>query len=732
MDPLDRLADRVGIEAGYRDNWQNHVATSTESKTAILTAMGLAAADAGQRAATLEALESRPWRRLVEPVAVIAAEAQPATLTVTVPETLADRRLAWAITEEGGNRRRSVEPIAALRVSETRDEADGRRQRRLLTLPGGLPDGYHRLRVGVEGVSDQAAECLLIVAPRRCWSPDDIAPGDKMWGVSCQLYALRSAGGWGVGNFSDLTRLAELAAAQGADVVGLNPLHALFPADPGQCSPYSPASRDFLNILYIDVEAVPDFAEAPEARAMVSQRMFRRRLAAARDAETVDYPAVTALVLPVLEALYQGFRARHLASPTARGRAFRDFRAGHGDALRGFATFMALHQRLAADDPAMLYWRDWPEGYRRPDSPAVAAFVAAHPQRVEFHEYLQWIADEQLQAAAARAQGAGMRIGLYRDLAVGVGPGSAAAWADGDALLSGISVGCPPDLLARLGQNWGLAPFDPLALYERAYAPFIAALRANMRHAGALRIDHAMGLMHLYWVPRGLATDQGAYVSYPFQALLRILALESRRNRCLVIGEDLGTIPDDFSPAVADAGVLSYRVLFFERIVDGPFARPSTYPEAALVTGSTHDLPTLAGFWAGRDLEWRRLLSLYPDDAVRDADAAGRIADRRRLIDALIDAGLWPPDPPTDSEALAYGPDLRVAIQRFLARTPTRLFMVQLEDALGQIEQMNLPGTVDGHPNWRRKLALTVDRIFHDGDVGTVLQVIRDERSMQT
>jgi 4-alpha-glucanotransferase len=356
-------------------------------------------------------------------------------------------------------------------------------------------------------------------------------------------------------------------------------------------------------------------------------------------------------------------------------------------------------------------------------------FASDHADTITLHIWLQWLADSQLSEVTSRASEGGMAVGLYRDLAVGVGPASASAWATPDRFVNGISVGAPPDLLNRLGQNWGLLPFNPMELADNRYAAWIDALRANMRHAGALRIDHAMALQHGYWVPDGISAAAGAYVTFPFDDLLRILALESRRNRCLVVGEDLGTVPEGFREIMAQSGVLSYRVMMFERVGDEQlFTRPSAYPDGALVTFGTHDLPTLAGFWTGADLEIRRDYALYPSEAERDADAEGRIADRRRLIDALIDAGVWPAEPPTDSGTLPISAELAEAVQRFLAMTPSRLMMVQLEDLLLLRDMMNLPGTVREHPNWRRRLPIDLDTLFSRSDIKGQLAAIDDMR----
>ncbi len=725
MDPLDALAEAAGIEPGYHDIWHNHIVATPDQKRRMLAAMGIAAADAKECRASLEAILARRWQRLAPPVAVIPAEHQPGEIALCLAAGF-DGMVDWTLTEGSGAVREGSLAASDLPVVEDGGRESGDRVLRRFTLPDDLPEGYHGIVLSTSGNPQSDAHCRLIVAPRRCWGPEDAVGPDRVWGLSCQLYSLRSGRNWGVGNFSDLARLSSDAAKQGADLIGLNPLHALFPAEPTQCSPYSPASRVFLNVLYIDAEAVPEFSDCGAAIALTADPEFQVRLKAARASELVDYPATAALLFPVLEAVFAHFQAN--AGP-ARRAAFDAFRAEVGPPLRRFALFMALQEHFVAEaDLSMMDWRRWPLPFQDPDSGDVADFAEAKSGRVAFHEYLQWLADEQLAAAADSAARAGMRVGLYRDLAVGVGPASATAWAEGGALLPEASIGAPPDLLNRVGQDWGLAPLGPAALRDAGYRPFIAAVRANMRHAGALRIDHAMGLMHQYWVPKGLKADQGVYVTYPFQDLLRILALESRRQRCMVIGEDLGTVPAGFRETMAEAGILSYRVLPFERTEGDLFARAETYPEAALVTGSTHDLATLAGLWAGRDLHWRRTLSLYPDDEVRDTDASERIADRRRLIDALIDAGLWPADPPVDTEAMEFDTALMIALQRFLAVTPSRLHVVPLEDALRMVEQMNLPGTIDEHPNWRRKLPLPIDQVFRESGVAELLTALRAAR----
>ncbi|MGH7090687.1 MAG: 4-alpha-glucanotransferase, partial [Stellaceae bacterium] len=434
----------------------------------------------------------------------------------------------------------------------------------------------------------------LIVPPPLCHVPAALAGEAKSWGVTAQLYSLRSARNWGMGDYGDLAALAALAAGRGAAVVGINPLHALFPAEPRHISPYSPSSRLFLNALYLDIAAMPDLADAESARTRIAAPEFAAALAAARDAALIDHVAVAALKQPVLRLVYQSFAARHLApdggAGTARGAAFREFQQAGGTELEDFGRFNALHATMWRR--GQFSWRDWPGELGDARSREVASFAAAHRAEIDYHHYLEWEGRRQLDAARG-----GLRVGLYRDLAVGVDPSGADAWAEPRLFCNAAAIGAPPDLLNLKGQDWGLAPLNPVMLRRAAYRPFIAALRANMRHAGMLRIDHAMMLKQLYWVPRGAPPSEGAYVGYPFADLLGILALESARNRCAVIGEDLGTVPPGFSEILNDAGVLSYRLLLFERTEDGGFLPPKAYPRPAAAAFSTHDIATLKGFW---------------------------------------------------------------------------------------------------------------------------------------
>lgn len=721
MSDLDRLADLLGVEPLYHDIWGNRRETSAATKRALVAAMGLPTATDEEVAASLRTVERRSWSRPLPPV-LVTGEGQGIGLGVALPAGLDDATLVWDLTPEGAAALGGRVTVRDLPVEE-RATLDGMGyERRSLgaLLPVSLPIGYHRLVLHVEvpGGVGLSGATTLIVAPERCVTVEEMVSAGRSWGIGLQVYSLRSDRDWGMGDFGDLSGFAEVAGRLGAGLVGLNPLHALFPADPNHIGPYSPSSRQFLNILYIDPASVPELADADDLRARIAAPAFESALAAARQAELVDYPAVAALKLPVLEELHARFR--NLPDGHPRKAAYARFRGEMGAALDRHALFDALHEHFFRKDPSLWMWRSWPAAFQDPGSAEVAAFAADNADRVDFFAWAQFEADRQLGEAAARGTSAGLAMGFYRDLAVAVHPGGGSAWAEPSMLVQGANVGAPPDQFNLKGQNWGLAPLSPLGLREAAYRPFVELLRANMRHAAALRIDHVMALQHLFWIPED--GSDGAYVAYPFHDLLRIVALESRRNRCVVIGEDLGTVPEGFRPALEQAGILSYRVLYFERTADGGFKPPGDYPAGSMATVSTHDLAPFKGFWTGRDLEWRQRLSLYPDDASRDKDRWDRGVDRWRLLQALSREGLRRPDSyPTEDGDQPFRIELSAAVHAYLARTPSRIVMVQIEDALADDEQPNLPGTVDQHPNWRRRLPCKLEELEADVDLRRIL-----------
>ncbi|HUY03028.1 MAG TPA: 4-alpha-glucanotransferase [Rhodocyclaceae bacterium] len=722
---LRHLAELCGILPDYHDIWGNRHVVSDLTRRHLLSAMHLPV-DGDLTALALE-FENRDWLRPLAPAMVLKAQAEPPRIAVTLPAALAQRNFEWSLTLESGESQSGAFLLADLEAVAERSVAGTLYQRRVLPLPLPLAAGYHRFELGQE--NEAPARMLLIVAPAGCYQPQAVQDGGRIWGPTVQLYGLRSQRNWGIGDFSDLAVLFDLTAASGAAIVGVNPLHALFPDCPGQFTPYSPSSRLFVNILYIDVEAVADFLESEAARSLVADPNFQARLRRLRESELVDYEGVTATKLKALDLAYQHFRDHHLIAGTERARAFRRYCAEQGPALASHALFEALQAHFRKLDDAVWGWPAWPQAYRDPQAPAVAAFARTHDAEVDFYAYLQWQAELQLGAACERSLQLCLGVGLYQDLAVGVNPGGAETWANQDVYAQGAHAGAPPDDFSLHGQDWGLPPFVPHWLRDAAYAPFIATLRANMRHCGALRIDHVMSLTRLFWVPAGASAAEGAYVSYPLDDLLGILALESQRNRCLVIGEDLGTVPDGLRPALASLGVLSYRPLFFARNGDNDFLPPAHYPDQALVSVGTHDLPTLRGFWRGHDLETRDRLELFPSEELRTSLLAARAQDRARLLLALSREGLLPGGLSTDPRALPeITPELAAAVHLYLARTPAKVMVVQPEDVFAVLEQTNLPGSVAEYPNWRRKLPLALERWREDREFRALGESLRRER----
>jgi 4-alpha-glucanotransferase len=531
--------------------------------------------------------------------------------------------------------------------------------------------GYHRLRF-----ADR--EVTLAVAPSRCVTLNERGGGRRLWGVAAQIYSLRRAGDGGIGDTTAVCQLAEAAARHGADAVAVSPAHSLFAADPGCYGPYSPSSRLFLNPLFADPAIV--FGEARVAP-------YRSEPGGLEQAPLVQWQQAGAAKFAGLRRLFDDFERHDVQGGTPLAAEFARFVADGGDLLRGHASFEALHARWRGEHAS---WRDWPRD--------TAAVLKAEGSSVRFHQFLQWLASRSFEATQAAARGAGMRIGLIGDLAIGMDPTGSHAWSRPADLLLGLSIGAPPDAFNRHGQDWGLSGFSPHALVASGFEPFLSTLRAAMRHAGGVRIDHVMGLQRLWLVPDGATAAEGAYLAYPFDDLLRLIQLESLRHDAVVIGEDLGTVPDGFRSRLRRAGIAGMDVLWFER-KGFTFRSPALWRHDAVAMTTTHDLPTVAGWWRGTDIDLRRGLGLDDGPEQADAERGARHKDRRRLWRAFARAGVGegkapPPDEPESAVDAALA---------FVATSPAPLMLAPLEDLLGTAEQPNLPGTIEQHPNWRRR-----------------------------
>ncbi|WP_294305231.1 4-alpha-glucanotransferase [uncultured Sphingomonas sp.] len=539
-------------------------------------------------------------------------------------------------------------------------------------LPAILQPGYHRLEQGER-------EWTIAIAPPRCPAP----PSGRHWGSAVQIPSLREGGG-AFGDFAGLAGAAKALGRAGAAALAISPVHALFPADAARFSPYAPSSRLFRNVWLApagepvaDAPALIDWQSAAPDR-MQDLRFFYDRL---------DQTQV---------------------------QAFERWRMEGGERLESQALFDALHAYFHGRD-RVSGWIDWPEEYHDPESEAVARFAAEHHDAIHFYAFAQWWADRALRDAADTARGSGMGIGLIADLAIGVAMNGADGWSRRGELLTGLSIGAPPDPLGPDGQNWGITALSPFALRRQGFAPFIDTLRAVFAHAGGIRIDHALGLCRLWVVPDGAPADQGAYLAMPFADMTRILRIEAHRANqgrgAIVIGEDLGTVPPGFRDFMAEAGMLGMRVLPFERDADGAFVPPDRWSDQAIAMTATHDIATVAGWWKGRDLEWRARIAGRP---VSSEESADRAQERTALWQAI---GHDAPKPDEPSEVV----DAAIAA---VAETPCPLAIVPVEDLLGLDEQPNLPGTIDEHPNWRRRLPETLDRSLAKPEVSARIAIL--------
>lgn len=725
-----RLASLAGLVTSYQDAWGETRQVPEAAQRALLAAMGITTETAGRVKQSIRDLEEAPWRRPLAPVLVVKQKGRDAraSITINLPAGQTSEILEWRFVKETGETREGTLKPSDLPLQDKR-LVDGKLiERRLFTLPFAAELGYHKFQLQLPSAAGGEATLPLYVVPPRCYLPRDEARR-RMWGLTLQLYAVRSARNWGVGDFTDLAQMVDIVAKLQGAAVGVNPMHTLFPERPAHASPYSPSHRQFLSLVYLDIEAIADFAECEAAQNLVRDKAFAAKLDKLRQTELVDYAGAGTAKRQALELLYRSFRETHLESrqtaESVRGAEFRRFQQEKGAALNRLATFQALSEHFAA----LGSWQHWPAKYRDPASPDVETFGRERNERVEFFEYAQWQAQLQLRTARDKAARAGMAIGLYHDLALAADRSGAEAWANQRMLAPGTSLGAPPDPWNLNGQNWGLPPYNPRALKEAAYQPFIAVMRANMEHGGALRIDHFLGLERMYWIADGHSPQDGGYVRYPFDDLIGIIALESERHKCVVIGEDLGTVPPGLQQRMRAAAILSYRLLYFSQDAEGAFLEPSEYPALSAVAVATHDLATLRGYWTGRDVAQRAKLGLYPFESQETEAVTERAAARKALLRALKAADLLPSRVPDESTEWSF--DLVQAVHRFLARTPARLLLVQLEDILGEEDQMNMPGTVDEYPNWRRKLTSAVETLGKDPRLESIATALRSERAVK-
>jgi 4-alpha-glucanotransferase len=678
MDELNKLLYLAGVGADYLDYSGQLQRTELRDRLRALRVTGQYLDDPQALAQKVFQLDAAPWQRLLQPF-YTCTTADPQISFHCAPEHFASE-LRWQIhspcgaTLAGRVRPSDCEESGEYTIGAVRYSA------RRLCLPA-LDPGLHRISLAGPAGEDSAS---LLVSPPRCHT----LPGSdtRLWGISCQLYSLRSAHNWGIGDFADLRELIELAAACGADLIGLNPLHAPCAASPDPASPYSPSDRRFINPLYLHIEAM---AAGAQARQLLAEPQLQAELQDLRDAALVDYAAVTRLKYRLFEALYEDF----LQLPESPGLSA--FCAAGGDSLRAFADYEVGNNPFARQ--------------RRADR--------------QFHCWLQWQASTQLQECQALARELGMQVGLVSDLAVGAMPDGCEVQSNPQIFHTGANIGAPPDPLAPAGQNWGLPVPDPLGMRADGYHHFSELLDSAMAVSGALRIDHVMSLLRLWWcLPEDAnGPSSGLYVYYPLQDLMALVRLESWRRRCLVIGEDLGVVPAEIRQEMAQSGLYGTTLLYFERWYDGRFKAPAEQRADALLMISNHDVPTLADWWNGSDLQRRHALGLLDDQAQLQQALDERAAARRQLLEWLDASGCLPDNRSPAESGAGMDYPLCEAIHRACAGGAARMLLVQLEDLQLMDSPVNIPGTFREYPNWRRKQAATTREIFARSEVRQLL-----------
>lgn len=595
-----------------------------------------------------------------------------------------------------------------------------------LSLPP-LSFGYYQLRLSTKS---HRYSIRLLVSPKRAFQPP-LLKHKKIWGINVQLYSLRSQSNWGIGDFGDLAYLIEQSAKQGADYVGINPLHLSYPAVPEWASPYSSSSRRWLNFLYLNIPNLPEFRRCKSLQNWFNAEATQTQILTLRQSETVNYSEVYPLKLTALEQLFAFFNRSKSAEIVERRQLFEQYVKSKGEALQLQGLFNVLDGQEHADHQGKentIGWLGWRKEWQHLTATKRKSLLKTHQKQIRFFAWLQWLTEQQLAELQTLCKKCGMQLGIYGDLAVNSSRGSVDVWSDPELYCVNISIGAPPDPLGPVGQNWNLPPYNPSVLKARGFAPFIEMLRASMQYFGVLRIDHVMGLFRLWWIPEGKTAQEGAYVHYPFDELMAILAIESMRSQCLIIGEDLGTVPDEVRSKLNEFQIFSYFVLYFARC-DLHFPHTSDYPKNAYATIGTHDVPSLQSFWHCRDLELFEQLNVLRGEALKQKYDQ-RMIDKQALLNSLHRDHYLPPNYEGDALSMAMHDNLNFVIHRYLAESESQLIGIQLENLLSQEVMFNLPGTLDEYPNWSKKLAQPLESIFTNESLQTFFAMINEARKV--
>ncbi|MGO9014820.1 MAG: 4-alpha-glucanotransferase [Dissulfurispiraceae bacterium] len=729
---IEQLSHLCGIVPEYWDIFGNRHIASIDTKKAILKSMKIDVDSTESLASAIAREQCKPWSSFIDPVKVLSVNAQPFTIAAHVPVNEGEEHrltLSCYLEDEHGHREELTFTGNSLTVKDQQWIGGARYVKVDLTDKGFRDIGYYRATVicrhpenifpGGGAVLEKT--CRIIITPDTCYTPPELE-NRKTWGLSINLYSLRSSRNWGVGDFTDLKTIIKFTAELKGDFVGINPLHAIPNKMPFAISPYSPISRFYKNFIYLDMDAIHEVNASERAQETMISDIFKKEMSAAIDGDLVEYEKIAFLKKSILRHAFDYFYQGEYENNSPRSCDFRKYIEQEGAALDSFALFSALWEHMNSVHNTHI-WQDWPEEFLNPLSDAVREFRALHEKDLLFHKYVQWLVDEQHRETAELAFSLGMQLGIYHDLAIGSIGGGSDSWNHQGITADHVDVGAPPDDFNPNGQNWTFPPVISGKLKETGYDFFIQLIAKNMKYNGALRIDHALGLFRLFWIPGGMPAEKGAYVACPEEDFLRIIALESVRNKTMVIAEDLGTLGENVRETLLRFGMLSYRLFYFERNYPDPsFRHPEQYPPMALCSITTHDLPTVYGYWSGRDIRVKKQLNVYHDSEMMHRSLKDRERDRMLMLDALKSQGIVPDD---FRLAPDMSPELCLAIYEYLARTSCKLVAVSLDDIIGTVDQQNIPGITGSYPNWMQKTPANIEQMVSDRRFNALSEMFR-------
>ncbi len=710
---INELAELCGIVPEYWDIFGKKHVTSLSTKESILRSMRLKIDSSQEILDNINNIHDSAWLSFIEPVKVLSVNNLPFRIPIFVPLSEGQEgslSVYWSIENEDGLKNEFTYYLDSLHIADHRWLGEQRYVKIEIFDRAFRDIGYYSLYVKCSSNRGElTGTSRIIITPDTCYIPPKILDyNQKFWGISINLYSINSKRNWGCGDFTDLLEMSKWLGDIGGHFVAINPMHALLNKMPYDISPYSPISRLYKNFIYLDLDNISDVSESTEAQVLMQSEPFKNELERLRQAELIDYESIAALKEKILRYAFETFYENHYKKTTKRGRIFKTYLKQEGLSLQSFSAYLAHYKSYGNSD-----WNLWQiENSNISDNKAVR-LNQEYKKEILFYSYIQWLIDSQL-SNIAESINSKLELGLMFDLAIGSIKCGSDVWNYQDIFALGINVGAPPDDFNPLGQDWGFPPLIPQMLKKTGYEFFIQTIRKTMKYAKALRIDHALGMFRLFWIPEGSLPSDGAYVVNPSEDLLRIIALESTRNKTMIIAEDLGTVGENVFDRLQNLNMLSYKLLYFERNYPDPsFKAPNAYPQKALCAVTTHDLATCSGFWISHDIKIKKELGLYTDDEKYQRHLSERQRDKKLLLNALVEHGILHGENSLENLiSTGMSEELCIAIYEYLAKTPCMLASVSLDDILGTINQQNLPGIIETYPCWRQKTALDLEKII--------------------